>query len=199
MLPAIYRQYDTDDKVLKRFLDIYGSEFDVIKSYSEYFPNIYDVDKCNIKFFPYLAQYLGANYYYVILPSQVRKFLGGVVDTYTIKGTKNGIQDHVETLTGWTALVVEDYMGMMLTNTPGFYTFDQVAYAAMVALYGVTVAYAMLPKTWNGSPLAGTWLHITIYCWTNGDPQRTTKEDILNQSLITQVPVGVTWQFVYLN
>jgi phage tail-like protein len=203
MLPAIYRQLDTEDKVLKRFLDIFGSEFDVIQTYAEFFTNIFDVDSCDAKFFPYLSQYVGADYFEVLKSTQIRNYIKGAVYTYTVKGTKNAIETHVSTLTGWDPVTVVEHnsltSGMMLTNVAGLKTFNSATYPALVALIGPIAAYALQAKTWDGISITGDYMSIRIFCETHGDPDRTTKENLLNESLKTQVPAGVTWTFVYVN
>lgn len=203
MIPSIYRQYDTEDKVLKRFLDIFGSEFDVIQTYSDFFTNIFNADTCDARFFPYLAQYVGADYFEVLKSTQIRNYIKGIVYTYTVKGTRNAIETHVETLTGWNPVSVVETAsltsGMMLTNVPGLVTFNNATFPALVSLIGYAAAIATLAKTWNGLPITNVYMHIFIYCETHGDPDRTVKENLLNDSLKTQVPAGVTWTFIYVN
>lgn len=195
-LPVLYRERDTDDKVLKRFLDIYGFQFDILKSHAEGFTTIFDVDTCDSKFLPHLAHLVGVQLSDSFTEDTKRKFIKNAVFIHSRKGTVPGIETFCEAVTGWDCSVVEGFLGVFITNHRYHLTFDGPTYTTRVAEVGQEVAYQELSRTWNPDrPDAFT--HLYIFLRNLGQPT-AFKESLLNTLLPAQIPIGVTYTLIFI-
>ena len=196
MIPAIYRNADSDDQ-LKKFLSLFGDEYNYLHSYAETYPGILDSRHCDIKFLPYTAQKLGVTLYAGLDDVAHRKLIDNAVYVYRWRGTKTAIEKHCEGLTGWKTTVAEGFKGVAVTNSPYAYTYSAALWNKAIADKGQQVGVTEFPRYWNKND-PQSLLKIDIYLETNG-AERAYKESLLNSTLVNEVPVGVTWALHYIN
>ena len=184
MLPRIYQRADTADKLLKRFLHVFGTQLNWLNSFADAFPTIFDVNKCDAKFLPLLAGLVGIEITAGLDTDTLRKLIANAIFIWSEKGTISGVVAHCENLTGWPTTVTVSLYSLPVTNSAVFSTFSYS-----------NVGNPNIVKSWNPSNAqANKTLIITM---TTGGAPTAFNQNLLNQTLPLRVPVGVSWVFVY--
>lgn len=122
-LPRIYRASDKEGK-LKKFLEIYGGQFDLIRSYIEGLPDLFGLDHCNYQALPLYAQWIGWDLSFQPNIQLQRNEIRYAVDLYRRIGTIPGCELMVKRLTGWECRIKEFYKNIFFSNNIDSKTVD---------------------------------------------------------------------------
>ncbi|MEW6556046.1 MAG: phage tail protein [Elusimicrobiota bacterium] len=115
-LPAIYRQYDTQDKVLKRFLRLPALKLNVIRSFIEAFPQMIDADTCPVDYLWAIAQLLGVDLEAVLTTQEQRAHVKTILDARSWKGTLRALEYRLRWFLKWNVYAREGFERVMITN-----------------------------------------------------------------------------------
>ncbi len=122
-LPRIYRASDKEGR-LKRFLEIFGGEFDLIRSYIEGLPNVFDLGHCDYQVLPLYAQWIGWDLSFQPDIQLQRSEIRYAVDLYRRIGTIPGCELMVKRLSGWECRIKEFYKNVFFSNSINSKTVD---------------------------------------------------------------------------
>ena len=114
-LPRIYRASDKESK-LKKFLEIFASQFDLMRSFIEGLPSISDLDHCSYELLPLYAQWIGWDLSYQSTIRLQRHEVRYAVDLYRRMGTIPGCELMVKRLSGWECRIKEFYKNIFFSN-----------------------------------------------------------------------------------
>ncbi len=114
-LPRIYRASDKEGK-LKKFLEIYGEQFDLIRSYIDGLPDLLDLDHCDDQVLPLYAQWIGWDLSFQPNIQLQRNEIRYAVDLYRRIGTIPGCELMVKRLSGWECRVKEFFKNVFFSN-----------------------------------------------------------------------------------
>lgn len=117
LLPSHYITQDRKNQ-LERFLEVVGYGLNEIRGLAEELRDIQDLDHCRIEMLPLLAQWLGWEF-----PthdaSHLRQDLKEALTLYRRKGTKRGLRELIQKLTGKKCRRIVEYRHQMFfTNEP---------------------------------------------------------------------------------
>lgn len=116
-LPGIYKKYDRDG-ILKRFLEIFGHQFDLMQSFTRVLKDLYDIDKCPSDFLPLLSHHIGWELDYSRNVPTQRNTLKGAVQIQKKTGTIKAIEAYVRTMTSCKCKVREFVHNIFRSNAP---------------------------------------------------------------------------------
>jgi phage tail-like protein len=122
-LPRLYQVMDKDGN-LKKFLDVFGEQFDFIRSYIEAFPKLFDHDHCHYQLLPLYAQWIGWDLSYQPNIRLQRNEIRYAIDLYKRIGTIPGCRLMVKRLTGWDCDIKEFYKNVFFSNDNSSRTVD---------------------------------------------------------------------------
>ena len=114
-LPRIYRASDKEGK-LKKFLEIFASQFDLIRSFTEGLLNIFDLEHCDYELLSLYAQWIGWNLSFQSNVRLQRHEIRYAVDLYRRMGTIPGCELMVKRLSGWECRIKEFYKNIFFSN-----------------------------------------------------------------------------------
>lgn len=119
---------------LKRFLALFGREFDLLRTEYTSLLWLRDVDRISGNLLPFLASDLGAKDSTNVGLSQLRRLSRNITHIHKVKGTKPGIEGAVSAYTGWGAeasvgrnLMPTDSWNGWLHGSPVFLDVDTVS------------------------------------------------------------------------
>ncbi len=122
-LPRIHRASDKKGE-LKKFLEIFASQFDLMRSFIEGLPNISDLDHCNYQLLPLYAQWIGWDLSFQSNIRLQRHEVRYAVDLYCRIGTIPGCELMVKRLSGWECRIKEFYKNIFFSNNIGSRSVD---------------------------------------------------------------------------
>jgi phage tail-like protein len=123
LLPRLYQVMDKDGN-LKKFLDVFGEQFDFIRSYIEAFPKLFDLDHCHYQLLPLYAQWIGWDLSYQPNIRLQRNEIRYAIDLYKRIGTIPGCRLMIKRLTGWDCDIKEFYKNVFFSNDNSSRTID---------------------------------------------------------------------------
>lgn len=117
MLPSIYHRFDAKGE-LRRFLEIFGPEFDLIRSFAAAARDLQDLDRTASAYLPLLAQWIGwqLNPHHEI--DTQRNELYYAPHYYRTIGLIPNLLALINRLTTWDCQIKEFFHNVLRTNTP---------------------------------------------------------------------------------
>lgn len=118
LVPDVHQRYDERGE-LRRFVSLFGDQFDLMRSLAAGLLGLHDVDNCDYRALPLLADWVGWDLNFAA-PIPIRRHeIKYAAALYRITGTVPGCMIWARRLTGWEARIKEFYRNVFFTNDLG--------------------------------------------------------------------------------
>lgn len=131
-LPALYQRFDSikppvvpqldardlDKGQLRRFIEMFGAQFDLLRSYTSAMRDFSDIERIDGALLPLLAQWIGWQTDYSLPVSKQRNEIKYAPHFYRTTGIAASLRATLNRLTTWDAQIKEFVHNVLLTNNP---------------------------------------------------------------------------------